>query len=549
MSDLDDDLLALAGAGDSGSENESDVPLKRQSKSSDNAGSSKKRRVDTSDLEFDDEGEDDDAADEDEDEEDDEDEEVLVNPYPLDGKYKDEEDREHLLAMDEIQREQTLFERTQEMESYNEKKYLRQRMKQQLQATGGAKATRSSNRTKVTGKSSKLDKLSELRKQREQKSRKESRKDNDYYSEEDEQEDNDDQGFIEDDEDEYGYGEDEVVWGTGSTSKFKKRSTERAKLDDVNKTRVGRSLLLKHCFYSDFNETIIDCFARINIGVDKRTRQPMYRMVQITDIKNIPEKAYSTPSFKCDIYLTVNQNREQRKDFPMSVFSDSPILPEEFDRYLHELNKTGEEISYLDDVNEKYESLQHMLNRGVSDKDVNEMIAKKQKLQSNIQGYDAVFQKTRLMDQLKIAKQENNLAKVKELSKQLHKLDQFLISQTQSHNTSESLNSMSKVNERNRKLNLVNIDRAESKSNQQRKLGEFDGGDPFSRLKTNTRMFYQDLINQENEKAIDDAKMNYETLVAEKSEKNAKIARSSYRCLGVMDQLIKEIDLDLEINI
>mmetsp|Transcript_5860 Transcript_5860/g.7089 ORF Transcript_5860/g.7089 Transcript_5860/m.7089 type:complete len:549 (-) Transcript_5860:74-1720(-) len=548
MSDLDDDLLALAGAGDSESEVESEVPLKRQSKSSDSSGSSKKRRVDTSDLEFDDQGEEDDddgGDDEVEEEEDD-----LVNPYPLEGKYKDEEDRENLLAMDEIQREQTLFERTQEMESYNEKKYLQQRMKQQQQATGGAKATRSSNRTKATGKSSKLDKLSELRKQREQKSRKENRRDYDDYSEEgEEEEDDDERGFIEDDEDEYGYGEDEVVWGSGTSSKFKKRSNERAKLEDVNRTRVGRSILLKHCFYSDFTETIIDCFARINIGMDKRTKQPMYRMVQISDVKNIPEKAYNTPNFKCDIYLTVNQNKEQKKDFPMSIFSDSPILPEEFDRYLHELSKTGEEISYLDDVNEKYESLQHLLNRGVSDKDVNEMIAKKQKLQSNIQGYDAVFQKTRVMDQLKIAKQENNLAKVKELSNKLHKLDQILISQTLSNNNSESFNSMSKVNERNRKLNLLNIDRVESKSSQQRKLAEYDGGDPFSRLKTRTKVFYQDLINQENEKAIDDAKMNYETLVAEKTEKEAKIARSSYRCLGVMDKLIKEIDIDLEINI
>ena len=74
----------------------------------------------------------------------------------------------------------------------------------------------------------------------------------------------------------------------------------------------------------------------------------MYRMVQISDVKNIPEKAYSTPNFKCKhILLTVNQKiKKRRKDFPMSIFSDSPILPEEFDRYLHELNKTGEDISY-----------------------------------------------------------------------------------------------------------------------------------------------------------------------------------------------------------
>lgn len=555
MSDLDDDLLALAGAGESDSEIESGEVAKRPNRSDESPGSSKKRRVDTSDLEFGEEGDDADDAEDAEDDDDMEDdfeegEDDLTNPYPLEGRYKDEADREQLLAMDEIQREQTLFDRTQEMERYNEKKYLQQRMKQQKeQATGGAKATRSSNRSKATGKSSRLDKLSELRKQREQKSRKERKRDYDDDSEEGEDEDEDEgQGFIEDD-DEEGYDDEEVVWGSGTGAKFKKRSTERAKLDDINKIRVGRSILHKYCFYSDFNDTILDCYARINIGMDKRTRQPMYRMVQITDIKNVPSKPYNLPNFKCDIYLTVNQNKEQRKDFPMNIFSDAPILAEEFERYLSELNKTGEEVAYLDDVNEKYESLQYMLNRGISDKDVNEMIGRKQKLQSNIHGYDAVFQKAKLMDQLKVYQQENNVEKVKELGNKLQQLDKLLISQTNSQNQSESLNSMSKVNERNRKLNQVNISRAENKSSQLRKVTEADGGDPFSRLKTNARVFYQDLINQENEKALVDAKLNYEALVAEKSEKEAKIASSTYRCLGVMDNLIKEIDIDLEINI
>ena len=74
-----------------------------------------------------------------------------------------------------------------------------------------------------------------------------------------------------------------------------------------------------------------------------------------------------------------------------------------------------------------------------------------------------------------------------------------------------SLTRCLRLNERNRKLNLLNIDRVkeeDQKSSEQRKLAEFDGGNSFpKKLKTRTKVFYQDLINQENEKAIDDAKI------------------------------------------
>ena len=57
----------------------------------------------------------------------------MIDPYPLEGKYKDEADREALDNMDEMEREQILFERMQEMDKYRERKYLQERMKQQQQ--------------------------------------------------------------------------------------------------------------------------------------------------------------------------------------------------------------------------------------------------------------------------------------------------------------------------------------------------------------------------------------------------------------------------------
>ena len=60
-------------------------------------------------------------------------------------------------------------------------------------------------------------------------------------------------------------------------------------------------------------------------------------------------------------------------------------------------------------------------------------------------------------------------------------------------------------------------------------------------------MFYQDLINQENEKALKD--VNMQQMIDEKTENEAKIAKSTYRDLGEMDKLIKTIDFDFELAV
>ena len=65
-----------------------------------------------------------------------EEEEVEPNPFPLEGKYKDESDREHLESLPEMERETLLFERSQIMQKYQERKLFRARgkdMKEQQQ--------------------------------------------------------------------------------------------------------------------------------------------------------------------------------------------------------------------------------------------------------------------------------------------------------------------------------------------------------------------------------------------------------------------------------
>lgn len=544
MSDLEDDLLALAG-GDSGSE--LDVPLKR-SLPGESGRKRAKTEVDENDDDDNDDDGDDDAADNDdgdvgEDGDDDDDdaeidlpEDELVNPYPLEGKYKDEADRELLLEMDEIEREQTLFDRSQEMDRYNEKAYLQQRMRQQKE--GQAKATRVSSRQAAATQLGKLDKFKELRKQREKASR---RKDADFDEDEDEEDEEEDEE--DEEEDEEGYEDEAVVWGLGK-SKFRPRSFVKAAADDINKVRVGRSFLSKYLYYRRFAEAVVHTFGKINVGIDRRQRKPMYRAVQIEEIINVPLKQYKVGDTKTDVYVVVSQNRTQRKEFPINVFSDADISADEWERYVAELTKTNEDVPYVDDINDKAQELHDLMNSGLTNQDIDEIVHKKQQMAGEMRVYDAVYEKSRVLDEIKVAKQEGNPARVSELKERLSELEGVLHrDSTRSTQSSSAL--MLKVNERNRKLNQEQIRRAELRSSALKKTTDaFDGGDPFSRLKTTTKVFYQSIVQEENQKALQDARDNYDNLIAEKVQQEEQIASSTYRELGEFDRLVASVEVN-----
>ena len=566
MSDLEDDLLALAG----GDDYESDAASNASKRSNleyesdeDDTVLAKRRKVGSEAGDYKDDDDDDDVN-----EVESEEELELVNPYPLEGKYRDEQDREELEAMDEIKREEILFERSQEMDKFKERQYLQQRMKaQRVSKSGRSEGLRSSTRLKTGGtKSKKESKLSELKKEREKHTRKKSRRHDDYEQESDEEEE-DEEEVEEDlgDEDEDAYNdesESEVMWGGVSKIK-RKRLTELAKLDDINRIKVGRSLLSQYCYHPGFDDAVLDTYTKVNVGADRATKAPMYRMVKIIDLKTRPEKAYKMGSSKYDLYFLVSQNKNQKKPFAMNLFSDSPITQDEFDRYLKELDKTGESMDLLDDVNDKFKQLQTLFTTGLTDKDVNEMIARKQRMQrqsGNYTTYDAVKTKAKLLDEYKICKQQGNLQKSMEILEEVKNIDAVLQDQTGAASTAASTtgsgslsssavaalqSSMAKVNERNRKLNQENIRKAEIKHKTSIQNQSSQDGDPFSRLKTNTRMFYQELINEENAKAFKD--VNVQELINEKTKQEEKIAKSTYRDLGEMDKLIRLIDVDIEL--
>lgn len=566
MSDLDEDLLALAGA-DEEDEEEVLTTTNKRTKGSPNSQVKKRR------IEVDSEDEEDDYNPDDGyepvDVSDKEEEEEEENPFPLEGKYKDTADRDHLESLPEMERETILFERSQVMRKYQERKLFRERgrnLKQQkIQAGEDSQKTRSSNRsTRATGHSDiKASKLSQLKKQRERKSK--GRRSSDYeesdednYGDEDEFKDDfieEDSDYKENDDDEEGYDpyarkskyaqdndeeeDEEVEWA--------EQLDRDAEVQDFNKIRIGRSFVAKYCFYPGFNELIQGCYGRVNVGVDKRTGNAAYRMVKIEKV--FLQKPYNMGKFFTNQYFGVTQGKD-RKVFQMNFFSDGPFVEQEFERYLKALDSSNIPKPSPYNIKTKFKEISEFISQPLTEKLTDEIVRNRMVLNKKLSGTNAVLEKTILKDKLRYAKENGNEHDIAKYSKQLRNFEKRMAMYEKHHeNDQADIKKLEGLTSKNRKLNMNRIRNAESIKKEEDV--NFDSkSDPFSRLKTRTKVYYQEIQKEENEKAKEEAaqeqlKIDEET----KKEKEKQLMLAEFRRLGGLQKIIGSINVDIKLDI
>ena len=546
MSDIDEDLLALAGA----DEEDEDVVLSSTVKRGRNADDafSRKRRI-----EIDSEEEEDDydpaGASMSEDQEEKYEEE---NPFPLEGKFKDESDRVTLESLPEMERETLLFERSQLMQKYQDRKLFRERernIKRQQHRNQENKKTRTSTRfTKVTGHSDvKTSKLSQLKKQRERKNQ------NLQYSESEEEYDDgykyDESAYEDENEDEEEYDpykrsaryreeeEEEVEWAEDT-------KIRESQIPDFNSIKIGRSFVAKFCFYPGFNDIVGGCYGRVNVGTDKSTNETMYRMVKIEKV--FLQKPYNMGKLITNQYFGVTQGKD-RKVFQMSFFSDGLITPEEYDRYIRSLDASNTSKPSVYALNNKGKELHEFVTKPLTDKLTDEIVRNRMLFNKKLSGTNAVLEKTVLRGKLQYARENNIERDVAKYSAQLRNLEKRLSVYEKHHeNDQAGAKKLGALTSKNRKLNMDKIKNTEHVKNDDI---TFDAKtDPFSRLKTRTKIYYQEIQKEENEKAKEEAQKK---ILAENKEAIAKKDRellfAEFRRLGGLENIISSINLELSI--
>ncbi|PWN28968.1 hypothetical protein BDZ90DRAFT_278368 [Jaminaea rosea] len=384
-SNLDDELLALAGGGASSDEDEAKTASKRRSKSaSASKSSSKKRKVHNSD--------------------DDDDDEADAPAYPLEGLYKDEADKAYVESLPYIEREELIAGRRDEQAARARKAQLAGMVAaQQGQASRTKKKAATKKKTlrrkkpaadsdmdegdseeddedddedededsdneattsgrkgarvrKSVGTSEtrnrKLQELSENRKKKAAKSRARAAARGD-----DDDDDDDDAGgrrgrkastdSDEESEESSGYVDSDEERGL-RTGRLKGRTAQRSRrtaddgpfippdLDDINRARIGRDSITRIMYLKNWEDKLIGQFVRVNMGPqrDERTGKTVqrYRAYEVVDWKN-GSRWYKVDEGKYTNVLVVLQFAKEKHERDLAILSNSPITPEEFERY------------------------------------------------------------------------------------------------------------------------------------------------------------------------------------------------------------------------
>ncbi|TEB25534.1 hypothetical protein FA13DRAFT_1756583 [Coprinellus micaceus] len=484
--DLDDELLHLAGAS---SEN-------KRSKTS-SSSRSKKRKVD-SDNERDIESEEmSDVGPQDEN----------ADPYPYEGTYIDAEDKQKLLAMPEIKREEILAERSEQKSALQEKRLLAQMVRQQKSAGMGAgldedSVARAAKRQHTARgatkeKSRKLDELKARRKAKDEsrkrakmspkshRDRSASPQDMDISDEDSED------GMISRDQQQEE--RDRRLLGlSASASREEPEDTTPATVESFNRCRLTRDLVAKWCLSPWFREYVKGAWVRYLIGNEEN--QPIYRPYKVND--------------RAINHAVELKHGKSIKVFNMDRISNSPFTDREFDRLSRTCKQEGVSLPTRKELQKKHEQMRELEKQPMTEKDISAMLERKKAMSSTPSIQTLRMDRSKLNQQRSLALKRQDAKEVEildaELARVQAQMDRLGADEVVGDTMDEKLR---RVNERNRKANTESVRRAEvveaERKRREREVmakAAAQGGvaagvavamkyDPSARLKTVPRMF------------------------------------------------------------
>ncbi|KAI6026028.1 hypothetical protein EDC04DRAFT_2721634 [Pisolithus marmoratus] len=439
--DIDDELLELAGA----------TEKKRKRQSSGPKPSMKKRRSNSmSDSENEPESEEGEEG----------------NPYPLEGKYEDEFDRERLLGMPEVEREAILAERLEQMQKIQDRRKLQEMIRQQKGASNDAdnvsKAAKRQHavRGATKEKSRKLDELKARRKAKDEKKRvrtdspKRDRSSSpmDMETSSGEEEDGQITKYEEEEERE-----------RKLYSKQTDPSDEPVTLSDLTTCRLTRDMLAKHCMAPWFEDYVKGGWVRYLIG--NEDNQPVYRLCEVINLGANLVRPYKIND------RTVNQTLELKhgksvKGFTMEKVSNAPFDSKEFERLLKVCAVDDVKLPSKRQVDKKAAQLEKLSTQPYTESDISAMLARKNQLTHQQSAAAITMERSRLMQARTLAMRRQDYAELQDIEAKLKELPVVQSTREEEESLADKL---AKVNERNRRANLEAVRRAEFEAERKRR--------------------------------------------------------------------------------
>ncbi|KAI8374117.1 uncharacterized protein BYT42DRAFT_517636 [Radiomyces spectabilis] len=362
--------------------------------------------------------------------------------------YKDEEDRQRLLALPEVERERILSERSEERQRNLERLEVRKLLKDGRRDD----TARRSTRDKGTNKSRAL---SELTRRREEKKSSRSAKRRHRESPSPERRKRRRSSYSDQSE----YEQSDQEWAEEEAAeKIKKRVPT---LEEIQSVGLTRQMIEKWLYAPFFEQTAAGCFVRIFIGPDPQKKMHVYRLCQILEIVpwhkvyKIAEGVWSNKAVKV-------KHGKAEKTFPMDIVSNQPVTQQEYARLIQTSEVEKVRLPTIDHVEKKLEDLKYAKGYVLNDQEVAEMIENKRAVKGTSK--NSAMEKAQLLARLEHAKSNNEIDEVTRITKQLQDLDEHTNRWTDSQQ-----NIWADLNKRNRERDRIEVQEVERRESEARR--------------------------------------------------------------------------------
>ncbi|KAI0725071.1 plus-3-domain-containing protein [Fomitopsis betulina] len=390
------------------------------------------------------------------------------NPYPLEGKYVDEADRQRLLEMSEIEREELLAQRQEEMQRIQDKRNLDQMLKAQSGHTEDSVSKAAKRQHAVRGatkeKTRKLDELKAKRKEKDEKKRtrtnspKRARSSSpaDMDISDEEEEDGQISKYEEEEE------RDRRLYDKLHPEKDKFTEDDSITLEDLEKVRLSRDMVARLSATPWFEETVKGAWVRYLNG--SKDGQPTYRMFEIISVKK-EGRHYEFNGRKITTHLGLRYALHDRP-FAMDRISNSTFTEADFSEWTA-MPKDKQSFPTKREVREKAAQIAKNASRDVTESDINAMLARN--LQDKSSGTALAGEYARLKQMRMLAARRQDWKEAAALDAQITAVEAKLPAKKADASGQEKEVLLAEVNRRNRAANVEAIRQAELRETERKR--------------------------------------------------------------------------------
>ncbi|KAJ3677291.1 hypothetical protein LUZ60_003015 [Juncus effusus] len=257
---------------------------------------------------------------------------------------------------------------------------------------------------------------------------------------------------------------------------------ESLKFEDIKEITIRRSRLVKWFMDPFFEDLIPGCFVRVGIG-KLRSGQAKYRLCTVKNVDATePDKTYQLEHYTTCKYLNLVWDDDgNAARWKMTLVSDAAPLEHEFQDWLKAAQNNDMRIPTRQEVLEKKEAIQKALNFVYSAATVKQMLQEKKS--ASLRPANVAAEKDRLRKELEKARQRRDDGEAGRILTRLRQLEQLASKGKQVDSKAAKL---AEMNRKNRQENFKNASEVK-----QMNLKEGEAGyDPFSRRWTRSRNYY-----------------------------------------------------------